>query len=82
MEIKNKIIKEVMRRKSSFLKAATRAEEKLHFLDRSIKDVLDEIGDCIHDDPSFRRKMVNEICLRPEMKKKIAFKFLSFIIQK
>jgi len=82
MNIKNKIIKKIVKGKRSFLKATTRAEEKLHLLDRLIKDVLDEIGDCLHDDRSFRRKMVNEICLRPQMKKKIASKFLSFIIQK
>jgi len=81
MNIKNKIIKKVARGKRSFLKAATRAEDKFHFLDRSIRDVLDEIGDCIHDDHSFRRKMVNEVCLRPKMKKIIAFKFLCIIIQ-
>ena len=81
MNIKNKIIKKILKGKNSFIKAATKTEEKFHFLDRSIRDVLDEIGDCLHDDHAFRRKMVNEVCLRPKMKKIIAFKFLCFIIQ-
>lgn len=63
-------------------KAATKAEGKSHICERSVKDILDEIGDCLHDDTTFRRRMLNDIFLRPEMKRKIAFKFVSVIIQK
>ena len=82
MDIQAIIIKEAIKDDGALLRAATRAEERLHLLDRSIKDILDEIGDCFHDDTSFKRKVVNEIILRPDMKKKVAFKFISFIIQK
>jgi len=63
-------------------KAAKKAEEKSHICEKSVKDILDEIGDCLHDDIVFRRRMLNEIFLRSEMKRKIAFKFISIIIQK
>jgi len=63
-------------------KAAKKAEEKSHICEKSVKDILDEIGDCLHDDTVFRRKMLNEIFFRSEMKRKIAFKFISIIIQK
>ena len=62
-------------------KAAKKAEEKSHICEKSVKDILDEIGDCLHDDIVFRRKMLNEIFFRSEMKRKIAFKLISIIIQ-
>jgi len=61
-------------------KAAQKVEEKSHTCERSVKDILDEIGDCLHDDVHFRRRILNEIFLRPDMKRKIAFKFISFLI--
>lgn len=62
-------------------KAAKKAEQKSHICEKSVKDILDEIGDCLHDDAAFRRRIVNEIFFRPEMKRKIAFRFISIIIQ-
>ncbi|MEE8113843.1 MAG: hypothetical protein V3T23_05760 [Nitrososphaerales archaeon] len=62
-------------------KAAERAEAGSHICERSVKDILDEVGDCLHDDRSFRRKMLHEIFTRPAMKRTIASKFISLIIQ-
>lgn len=63
-------------------KVAEKAEEGSHICKRSVKDILDEIGDCLHDDAKFRRIVLNQIFLRPEMKRKIAFKFINTIIQR
>lgn len=62
-------------------KAVKKAEEQSRACERLVKDILDEIGDCFHDDAIFRRRMLNEIFLRPETKKKIAYKFMSIIAQ-
>jgi len=62
--------------------AAKKAEEKSHICEKSVKDILDEIGDCLHDDRVFRRRMLNEIFLHPEMKRILTFKFITLIIQK
>jgi len=62
-------------------KAVKKAEEQSRTCERQVKDILDEIGDCFHDDVIFRRRMVNEIFLRPETKKRIAYKFMSIIAQ-
>ncbi len=62
-------------------KAVKKAEEQSQACERLVKDILDEIGDCFHDDAVFRRMMVNEIFLRPETRKKIAYKFMSIIAQ-
>lgn len=62
-------------------KALKKAEEQSRACERQVKDILDEIGDCFHDDAVFRRRMVNEIFLRPKTKKKIAYRFMSIIAQ-
>ncbi len=62
-------------------KAVKKAEEQSRVCERSVKDILDEIGDCFHDDVVFRRRILNEIFLRPETKKKIAYKFMGIIVQ-
>lgn len=62
-------------------KAGERAEAVSRICERSVKDILDEIGDCLHDDRSFRRKMLNEVFTHPEMKRTIAAKFISLIIK-
>lgn len=66
---------------TSILNAAIRTEDRMQLLNRTIKDILDEIGDCIHDDTTFRRGLLSEIFLRPDVKKRIASKFISIIIQ-
>ncbi len=62
-------------------KAAERAEAVSRICERSVKDILDEIGDCLHDDRSFRRQMLNKVFTHPEMKRTIAAKFITLIIQ-
>lgn len=62
-------------------KAVKKAEEQSRVCERRVMDILDEIGDCFHDDVIFRRRMLSEILLRPETKKKIAYKFMSIIAQ-
>jgi len=64
------------------VKAVKKAEEQSQACERLVKDILDEIGDCFHDDAVFRRRMVNKIFLRPETKKKIAYRFMSIIAQR
>jgi len=76
----NEEIRNLVQGNGHIKKMAQRAEEKSHICERSVKDILDEIGDCLHDDAHFRRKMLNEIFLRPETKRKIAFKFISLIV--
>lgn len=76
------VIENLIQSNGYIRKAAKKAEEKSHICEKSVKDILDEIGDCLHDDIVFRRRMLNEIFLRSEMKRKIAFKFISIIIQK
>ena len=62
-------------------RAANKAEEQSRVCERRVMDILDEIGDCFHDDAVFRKRMLNEAFLRPETKKKIACKFMSIIAQ-
>ena len=62
-------------------KAVKKARAQGQACERLVKDILDEIGDCFHDDAVIRRRMVNEVFLRPETKKKIACKFMSIIAQ-
>ncbi len=62
-------------------RAVKKAEEQSRVCERRVMDILDEIGDCFHDDVVFRRRMLNEVFLRPETKKKIAYKFMSIIAQ-
>jgi len=75
-------IKNFLQTNGRIRKAAKKAEQKSRICEKSVKDILDEIGDCLHDDALFRRRIFNEAFLRPQMKKKIAFKFMSIIIQK
>lgn len=62
-------------------KAAKKAEERSHICERSVNDILDEIGDCLHDDVVFRRKILNAMLHRPKMKQKIASKLAVLITQ-
>lgn len=62
-------------------KAVKKAEEQNRTCERQVKDILDEIGDCFHDDAVFRRRILGEIFLRPKTKKRIAYKFMSIIAQ-
>lgn len=62
-------------------KAAERAEAESHICERAIKDILDEVGDCLHDDVRFRRRILNKIFLKPGMREKIVLKFISVITQ-
>jgi len=63
-------------------KAAEKVEAKSHICERSVKDILDEIGDCLHDDVCFRRRILNEIFLKPGMRKKIVLNFIDVITQR
>ncbi|MFH1519489.1 MAG: hypothetical protein ABIE75_02840 [Candidatus Omnitrophota bacterium] len=62
-------------------RAAKKAEEKSRICERFVKDILDEIGDCLHDDAVFRKKMLTGVFLHPKMRRRIAFKFISAAVQ-
>lgn len=75
------VFKEFIPSDGRIRKAAEKAEQKSHICERAVKDILDETADCFCDDLVFRKRMFSEIFFRPKMKRKIAFKFISIIIQ-
>lgn len=73
-------IKDFIQQNGCIQKAAKSAEQKSHICEKTVRDILDEIGDCLHDDLFFRRKIVNEVFLHPEMKRKIAQRFVKLVL--
>ena len=59
-----------------------KVEEESHVFERSVKDILDEVGDCLHDDVCFRKRILNRIFLRPGMRKRIVLKLISLITER
>jgi len=63
----------------NIIKAIYKVENETQFIKRQVMNVLDEVGDIIHDDCHIKQRAIRKVLNKPAFKEKIAVKFLTLI---
>lgn len=64
---------------SIITKAIYEVENKTQLIQYQVMNMLDEVGDIIHDDCRIKRRAIRRVLNKPEFKEKIAVKLLTLI---
>ncbi len=75
-------IKQLFQKTEVISRALEIAEDETHILQRCARDILDEVGDILHDDLRFKNRIINKALIKPEFKEKIETEFLTLIIRR
>lgn len=83
MRIKRELIDRFVFQKNQFIsKVVRKVEDERHILQRHVNDILDEVGDILHDDLRFRNKIINTALIKQKFRKRIVLKFLAIIAKR
>jgi len=71
--VKNKELKleQLFKKKEIVTRAIKTAEDEMHILQKCIRDILDEVGDILHDDIRFKNRIINTTLIKHERREKI-----------
>ncbi len=82
MKTKELKVEQPFQKKEVILKAIDTAKDEMHILQRCIKDILDEVGDILHDDLRFKNRIINKALIKPKFREKIAAELHTLITRR
>ncbi len=80
MRTKESMIEPLYPSEEVLAKAIETAEDGRHILREYIQDIIDEVGDILHDDLRFKKRIINKAFVNPEVREKIKEELCTFII--
>lgn len=81
MKTKELMVEPLFLREEAVTKAIETAEDEMHILHGCIEDILDEVGDILHDDLRFKNRIINRVLVKPKIREKIKAELVTFIIR-